>query len=333
MQDKKIYILLPLFIIPIILMGLIFVVDRKEKQEILKKLQNQENLIQDVSKAAEARTEKNAWITPRANPMFVPWRDWNVEEPTVNAKAAIVMEIKNKQDGPFEEKILFQENIQKPLPIASLTKLMTALVVADNMDLNKNIKITKEAVAQEGEAGKLVVGEELPVKTLLYAMLMESSNDAAFALASDIGVENFVGLMNAKAKNLQLKNTSFANPIGFDDPKNFSTAFDVTKILEYGLNNKTIAEALKTQSMETTDMLGKFFHSWKNTNKLLEALPNVVGGKTGLTNAAGGCVALAVNNPKNDSKIVSVLLGAEDENKRFEETKKLIDWVFKAYNW
>lgn len=333
MLRKKLFSFFLIFVIPIILVGIILVVENKEKNRNEKQDGSSSQSDGNNALAVTKSNFFNVWITPDTNPIFIPWRDWNVEEPKIEAKAAILMEVKKKPNNLTEEKILFQENIYKPLPIASLTKIMTAIVVMENLDLSKNVKISKEAVSQEGEAGSLVVGEELPVKTLLYAMLMESSNDAAFVLASEVGIDNFVELMNRKAKSIQLENTSFANPIGLDDPKNFSTAHDFAKLLEYSFDNQLLWEILKTQSFETTDILGKFPHNWKNTNKLLDVLPNIAGGKTGLTQAAGGCVALVVNNPENESKIISVMLGAPDENKRFEETKKILDWVFKAYKW
>ncbi len=330
----KILIVL-IFLISLSLTGLLLSLEKKElsdksSNDINSDVKNSRSG-GDISQSTEPpkfSKESDVWIGSNNNPVFVPWRDWNVQDPKIESKSAILMEIKENS-----ERILFQENIESRLPIASLTKIMTVVVAFENIPLEKIIKISKEAVNQEGEAGKLVVGEEISVKNLLYAMLLESSNDAAFALASDFGLENFVNLMNEKAKILQLKNTNFSNPIGLDDPNNFSTSYDLARLLDYSLKNKFLWQILKTSSFETTDVSGKFFHHWENTNKLLGILSNVVGGKTGWTTGAGGCVALVIENSKNNSKIASVLLGAADENKRFEETETLIDWVFKAYHW
>lgn len=331
---RKILIVL-IFLISFSLMGLLLNLEKKEQSDKssndinsnVKNSQSGGDIAQPLEPPKLSK-ESAIWIESNNNPVFVPWRDWSVQDPKIEAKSVVLMEIKENS-----ERILFQENIESRLPIASLTKIMTAIVAFENIPLEKIIKIGKETINQEGEAGKLVTGEEISVKNLLYAMLLESSNDAAFALASDFGLENFVNLMNEKSKILKLKNTNFSNPIGMDDQNNFSTSYDFAKLLNYSLENKFLWQILKTSSFETTDVSGRLSHHWENTNKLLGILSNVVGGKTGWTMNAGGCVALVIENPKNNSKIISVLLGAADENKRFEETEMLIDWIFKAYRW
>ena len=321
----KIFVILS-FLILIFLTAILWILEKKELP--LSSQNTTANMAQNFLQDKEISKNNDVWIYPYTNPTFKPWRDWSVKEPEIDAKSAILIELKDNT-----ERILFQKNIENCLPIASLTKIMTAIVVLENLPLEKNIKISKEAIAEEGEAGKLVLNEEISVKNLLYAMLLESSNDAAFALASDFGFDNFIKLMNEKAKILKLQNTNFSNPTGFDDPQNFSSAYDLAKLINYTLQNQFLWQILKTSSYETADTSGKIFHRWENTNKLLGVLSNVVGGKTGLTNGAGGCMALVIDNPKDDSKVISVLLGAPDENKRFKETEKLIEWVFRAYQW
>lgn len=334
MSREKIFIIAS-FLILLFLTGLLLILEKwelsTEKPKTATIIQGVQNYNVDRINQKEnlmVTQESDIWIRPNINPFFVPYRDWNVEDPQIEAKSAIVVEMKNGQ-----ERILFQKNITDRLPIASLTKIMTALIVLENMDLAKIIKINKEAINQEGEAGKLVAGEEISVKNLLYAMLLESSNDAAFAVTSDLGMDYFINLMNEKAKVLQLNNTHFSSPLGFDDEQNFSTAYDFVKLINYSLNNQFLWQILRTSLFEASDISGTIFHRWETTNKLLGILSNVFGGKTGWTLKAGGCMALVIDNPKNDSKIISVLLGAPDENKRFEKTKKLIDWIFKAYQW
>jgi len=344
-SPDKIFVI-SLFLISIFLTGALLILEKKEttinngKAAMLVKDISQPSIKEHpvFFETSKTKTGGDIWIRPDTAPFFKPWRDWNVEEPQIEAKSAILMEVKLENDStnpPLikQERILFQKNIEEPLPIASLTKIMSALIVLENMDLQNSIKISKEAVNQEGEAGELVVGEEILVKNLLYAMLLESSNDAAFALSLALGYDNFIDLMNKKANSLQLKNTYFSNPTGFDNPQNFSTSYDLARLLTYSLKNQFLWQILKTRVFEARDISGKIFHHWKNTNKLLEEVPRIIGGKTGWTMKAGGCVALAIDNPKNNSRIFSVLLGSPDENKRFEETKKLIDWVLSAYQW
>ncbi len=326
MNVKNASLVVLMFLVPVFLTGILAIL---EKNDVSLKRQNESAYNGNLQNQTESPAKNGGvWIRPDASPVFKPWRDWSIEDPEIEAKSAILMEIK---DG--SERILFQKNIENRLPIASLTKIMTAVIAIENMPLEKFVKISKEAINQEGEAGKLVVDEEISVKNLLYAMLLESSNDAAFALASGFGWDNFINLMNEKAKALQLKNTNFASPMGFDSPDNFSTSYDLARLINYSLKNQFLWRILKTSSFETADVSGKFLHRWENTNKLLNLLSNIVGGKTGFTNVAGGCIALVIENPKNNSKIISVLLGSPDENKRFEETEKLIDWAFKAYQW
>lgn len=326
MNFKKASLIVLMFLMPVFLAGFLAIL---EKNDASLKHQNGSAHNSNLQNQTELSTKNESiWIRPDASPVFKPWRDWNVEEPEIEAKSAFLMEVKDDS-----EKILFQKNSENRLPIASLTKIMTAIIVIENIPLEKTVKISKEAINQEGEAGKLVMDEEISVKNLLYAMLLESSNDAAFALASGFGWDNFINLMNEKTKTLQLKNTNFASPMGFDSPDNFSTSYDLARLINYSLKNQFLWQILKTSSFETTDVSGKFLHRWENTNKLLNLLSNIVGGKTGFTNVAGGCIALVIENLKNNSKIISVLLGAPDENKRFEETEKLINWAFKAYQW
>jgi len=166
-----------------------------------------------------------------------------LENLEIEARAAISVEVDSKD----KEKILFEKNSQKPLAIASLTKLMTALIVFDldeTYSPSQIIAITKEAVEQEGSSkyGDLEVGENLSVEALLYTMLIESSNDAAFALTEPIGQQGFVDLMNLYARNLELENTQFVNSTGLEpddsqEPKNLSTARDLVKLAKYVLEN------------------------------------------------------------------------------------------------
>lgn len=249
----------------------------------------------------------------------------------INAKATILVKV----DENGNEKILFEKDSQKPLAIASLTKLMTALVVFDLDEVyaqSQPIEITREAVEQEGQSkyGELEIGEKLSVKNLLYIALIESSNDAAFALTKPIGKQGFVELMNLYSKKIELENTYFVNPTGLesDNPeelKNVSTARDIVKLAKYILENYTeIFEITTNQSYEVLNLDNTFHHFIpQNTNELLREIPEIIGGKTGWTIEAGGCLLLVLDNPEDEgSYFVSIILGAKD---RFAEMRKLID--------
>jgi len=222
----------------------------------------------------------------------IPYRDWQIKDIEVLAQSAISVE----SDLSSEDKILFKKEGDKKLPIASLTKLMTAMVTLENYDLTDS------------------------VKDLLYVMLISSSNQAALALSEIKGEENFVGLMNEQAKKLGLENTNFSDPTGLSS-QNYSTVEDLVKLTEYLLKNYPII----TEISRT-----KEYGQLKNTNELLGEIPDIIGGKTGFTTDAKGCLILVMNNHRDGNYLIYVILGADD---RFGEMKKLINWVNSAYIW
>lgn len=267
-----------------------------------------------------------------------PFRDRNIPLSAVDAKSAISVLLRDNS----QEKILFEKEVNQKLPMASLTKLMTALVVLENYDLTKEIKITKEALSQEGDFGQLQLDRIYPVKYLLYPLLMESSNDAAFALFNDyegMNREKFVGLMNLTAQKLNLENTYFFNPTGLepDEDKltaqlNYSTAADLVKLTEELLKKPLLWQILSTP---TYNFYGP---ALKNTNELLfdesfNSQTKIIGGKTGYTDKAGGCILLVAKAPQNEGYLINVILGTADNNERFNQMKKLVEWLNTAYKW
>lgn len=251
-----------------------------------------------------------------------------IESLEIKAKAALSIEINNTGG----ERILFEKNAQTPLPIASLTKLMTALVVFDlkeTYDLSQTIAISKEAIEQEGFWGELRPGESLSIEALLYIMLIESSNDAAYALTDLIGQEGFVNLMNIYAKNLGLKNTYFINSTGLDadeplEASNTSTVEDFAKLAKYILKKyPKIFEISANYSYEILRPNGSLHHFIsENTNKLLLEIPEIIGGKTGWSPAAGGCLLIVLEKPQENGYFINIILGSND---RFGEMRKIIE--------
>lgn len=262
-----------------------------------------------------------------------PIRDKNVEDLKVEGESIISVFLSNEGN----EKILFEKNINQELPIASLTKLMTALVILENYDLAKEIKISKRAIDQREDFGKLEEGKTFQVKYLLYPLLLESSNDAAFALANDYNgmtEEKFIELMNLEAQKISLKNTYFADSTGLDPKKpnkeiNYSTAMDLIKLSKELLKKPLIWEILSTpkfsgygpELINTNELLFDSSISWR---------PQIIGGKTGETPQAKGCLLLVLRAPKNKGYLINVILGTSD---RFGEMKKLVDWLNSAYKW
>lgn len=244
----------------------------------------------------------------------------------LNVKSALSLKI-NKIRG---EKILFKKNPQEILPIASLTKLMTALVVIEdpeNYPFSDVLTISKEAAGQDDvpEYGNLKRGEKITLEKLLNLMLIYSSNDAAFALAEKIGLENFIFRMNQKAKILGMENSHFVNPTGLDPENqkfnlknlenfNYSTAEDLAKLTKYILNEfPLIFEISSTKP------------AYQIKNGFLNLSQNIIGGKTGYTDEAGGCLILVLK--KNGNYFINIILGTEGTESRIREMKKLIDWL------
>ncbi len=255
-------------------------------------------------------------------PFFWPDRNFNIPEPAIEAKTALIYDT-------YYQSFLFQKNdISEPRPIASLTKLMTSLVVLDKVSPEKIFQVSRQAVETYGEMGKLNVGESISVKNLLAALLIESSNDAAIALAENID-PNFVSLMNEKAQKLGLKNSHFADPSGLD-PKNVSSAQDMIKIMEEVLKYPLLQEIMQSPVWEFYSTDGAFFHRLINTNKLLGQIPEIVAGKTGYTEEAGNCMIIAAKSPNRQGFIISIIMASPD---RLGESKTLIEWTKKAFLW
>ena len=237
-----------------------------------------------------------------------------------------------------ESKVLFKKDTEKKLAIASLTKLMGALVVVRHYPLNEEIIISRAAVLEEENFGELRQGDIFSHRALLYPLLMESSNDASAAFALKVGMYNFLDLMNQEAGFLGLKNTFFVNHAGLDPdipggPINYSTARDLFLLTRYLKDfYPSIFEilGLKEHPLYTAD--GMFHHTMKNTNELLSSNgwpTKVLGGKTGWTPEAKGALVLVLESPKGKGYLINIILGS---SKRFQDMKELVNWVFHSYS-
>ena len=235
----------------------------------------------------------------------------------LSAKAAIVV------DGDTGQ-VVFQKNADEKLPMASLTKLATAVIVSENLDLKEKIKISQSAVAQDGVAGGLKEGEEFTVEDLMKVMLIVSSNDAATAFQEHLAGMNLdlIGLMNKKAEELGMRDTRFANVAGLDEEGHYSTARDLAKLASYVLRKNGTVLGVIAQKQSTVRSLNKnISHYLLSTNQLLQKNnPEILGGKTGFTKNAQGCMISVLKSGK-----VIVVLGSQD---RFGETERLIDAIY-----
>lgn len=247
-------------------------------------------------------------------------------DPYANLAAAYVVQV-----GETE---LWAGNADARLPPASLTKIMTALVVLENRSLDETVTISPRAMAAFGDKKGMVVGEKIKLEDLLRIMVIDSNNAAAVALAEHAGgnVENFVALMNAKAQTLGLKDTKFVNPTGLDveGEDNYSTAYDLAQLTDYALSKDIFWEISRTPEATVFSIDQQQKHTVQNTDELLGQMDNVYGGKTGYTVDAGQCLLLVSQSADKKHKVISVVLNSAD---RFAETKKLTDWVFNVYRW
>jgi D-alanyl-D-alanine carboxypeptidase len=239
----------------------------------------------------------------------------------IRSKAALAVDVE-KGD------ILFEKNMEEPFPIASLTKLMTALVFLEqNPNLNDSATISFEDAKFAGKSS-LRIGETLTLGDLLHASLTCSNNRVTKTLArvSGLSSEDFVARMNQKAKEIGLRNTCFYEPTGLD-VNNQSSALDCARLLSFALMDSVIASitSKKTYSFASVYKKRKRSHQIVNTNKLLLSSLDVKGGKTGYNGASGWCLGTLVED-KDGTKIAAVVLGAPSSIDRFREARSIIKW-------
>jgi D-alanyl-D-alanine carboxypeptidase len=248
------------------------------------------------------------------------------------AKSAIVMD-----EGTG--RILFQKDATLLHPIASLTKLMSALVWFDvDGDLNKIVKISA-ADYREGSIPYFVAGDKVKTKDLLYSALVASSNSAVAALVRSTGLpeEKFVSFMNAKAEELGMENTKFFDPIGLS-AKNESTAVDLFILARESFYNPEISRATQLVSYEFSPAGSGAVRIVRSTDLLLTSSFNagdykIIGGKTGYIEESDYNLILKIYNKEKNKNIIAVILGSGDKNSRFSEAKKLIEWTYANYQW
>ena len=242
--------------------------------------------------------------------------------PAMEIESESAISIKINSFG--REQTLFQKAIYKGLPIASLTKLMTAIIALENYSQLDNSVIISEKAANQDNAywtGNLTINQKLSIRELLDLSLIYSSNDSAFAL-SEIMEENlFVQKMNKKALEIGLTNTHFINPTGLDPEDkniipNYSTIKDLVVLTKYILEKHPVI-------FEATLKKGDYTFS-NNISDLFFSNNQLVGGKTGYTFSAGRCL-LVVSKDSQNHAFINILLGASSSEKRIEEMQKLIN--------
>lgn len=244
------------------------------------------------------------------------------QEPKINSRAAVVIDRKTKT-------ILYGKNEMSKRAMASTTKIMTAMVVIQNTNLDNIVEISKKAAATGGSVLKVRAGDKITVRDLLYGLLLRSGNDTAVALAEYVGgsIEGFSKLMNQNAENLGLSNTHFVTPHGLDHAEHYTTAYELAIITDYALKNEVFTQIVGTKTHTIT--VNGISRTINNTNELLGNLNGVYGVKTGFTNGAGRCLVTSIKRENMD--IICVVIGADTKKDRTQDSVKLIEYTFQNY--
>ncbi|MFJ3938343.1 D-alanyl-D-alanine carboxypeptidase family protein [Streptomyces parvus] len=257
--------------------------------------------------------------------------------PKIVAKGGFLM-----NDGTG--KTLFTKSADTRRATGSTTKIMTALVVLSQKNVNLKSKVTIQKaysdyiVSKNASSARLIVGDKVTVGQLLYGLMLPSGCDAAYALADKFGsgstraarVKSFIGKMNSTAKSLKLKNTRFDSFDGIGNGSNYSTPRDLTKIASKAMKNSTFRSVVKTKSTKqkvTTKNGGYRYMSWTNTNKLLGSYSGATGVKTGSGPTAKYCLVFAAT--RKGKTVIGTVLTSTSEANRAADAKKMMDYGFK----
>ncbi|WP_173427600.1 D-alanyl-D-alanine carboxypeptidase family protein, partial [Mesobacillus campisalis] len=227
---------------------------------------------------------------------------------SVSARNAILME---QNSG----RVLYEKKAHDRQRIASITKIMTAILAIESGKLDEQVKVSSRAAGTEGSSLYLMGGEKTKLEDLVYGLMLRSGNDAAVAIAEHVGgsLEGFVFLMNQKAAEIGMENTHFANPHGLDDHENhYSTAYDMALLTRYAMNNETYRKISGTKVHRAPNPNESWDRVWKNKNRLLtELYKYTTGGKTGYTKRAKR--TLVTTAAKGELELIAVTLNGPDD--------------------
>lgn len=238
--------------------------------------------------------------------------------PSVSSEGAVLIDLESRA-------VLFEHNMNERLGMASTTKIMTALVAAENSELSTLVQIADEAIGVEGSSIYLTHGEALTMEELIVALLLQSANDAATAIAIAVAgsVEAFADMMNERANQMGLENTHFTNPHGLYDEEHYTTAYDLAIISAHALENETIAKIFSTYkaTLPITSECQK--RVLVNHNKLLKLYRGAIGVKTGFTKKTGRCLVSAAE--RDGLTLIAVTLNAPDD---WRDHMSMLDFGF-----
>lgn len=245
------------------------------------------------------------------------------EHPKINARHAVIFDRNSKT-------IIYGKKEFEKCKMASTTKIMTAIIVIENSNLDDIVSVSQKSAKTGGSRLGLSKNDKVSVKHLLYGLMMKSGNDAAVALAEHTGgnIENFAIMMNKKAKALNLFNTNFVTPHGLDNEKHFTTALDLAILSDYAMQNEIFANIVNTKSF--TILINNHSKTISNTNELLGNYKGLYGIKTGFTNGANRCLVTACKRGSLD--FICVVLGCDTKKHRTLDSINLLDYAFNNYS-
>ena len=249
-------------------------------------------------------------------------------EPEVNARAALLMDAKTGR-------VLWEKNGSEPMAMASTTKIMTAVLALESGRANETVTVSQAATAAPKVKMNLSPSEEIRLGDLMLALMLESSNDAAVAIAEHLAgtTEAFCIQMTEKAREIGAQNTVFQTPNGLDAGDHHSTAYDLALITRYALSVPGFIELTNTPAAHFAS--NKRSYSMNNKNRLLSEYPGANGVKTGFTNKAGHCFVGAAK--QNDMQLISVVLasgwGAEGRARKWSDTKAVLNFGFGSFGY
>lgn len=250
-----------------------------------------------------------------------------VEDLKLHALSALLMDAANNR-------ILYEENADKKMPMASTTKIMTCIVTLENADLNAIVPVSSYAASMPDVQLNIRKGEQYYLKDLLYSLMLESHNDVAVAIAEYVGgsVEGFATMMNDKARELDCLNTNFVTPNGLDAEGHYTTAEDLAVIAGYAIKNETFVKITNSSSHSFAEIKSGRKFTVTNKNKFLYMMDGAIGVKTGFTGGAGYCFVGAVR--KSDRELISVVLGSgwpPHKNYKWSDTTQLMNYGIKNF--
>lgn len=245
-------------------------------------------------------------------------------QPVINIdKSYISFEGQSILVADTNNKKYFEKNILQKLPIASLTKIMSAIIAIENINPDEYITI-KNKPTVEGYTPTLKVGDIFQIRDLLIMSLVSSDNDAIYAIADYYGYQKFIELMNKKAKTLKMYNTHFTNPVGYDDEMHYSNAIDILTLSKYALKYKLFSDIVNMDQYNIKSKNGNIYKD-TNTNKLFinNDIKNFIYGiKTGTTKNAKECLVFLYK--KKDINIIGIILGSQN---RYKDAMQVISLI------